>query len=423
MELDTSSSAAASTAARWEAPDTGNELHEMRGPVVLPPGFEAFNHALYQSTRLRMEPGHGVELVKNGVIFDQICETIRQATESVHILVFIWRPSEPSDRIVEALCERARAGVACRVIVDPVGSEEVNGEHDFNPRVEQRLREGGVEVHYFRPLSGRWLGRLFGRTHHKLVIVDGKVGFTGGFGIWKSWQGDGQCPEEWRDTNVRVEGPTVREMQLAFARSWQECGGALLPESCFPRVPWGGEAHAAFVESAGVSGISDAERMLRMVFAAARERLWISNAYFTPPNAILDQLLEKRKQGVDVRVLAAGPVHDWRIVRASQRATYEKLLEGGIRIWEYQPSMLHSKTVLADDWLSVVGSTNMDALSLHRMREGSLVVADRRLASHLEETWAQDMECAEEITLQRRGRTNPWRRFARRVTQLLAADR
>ncbi|OJH42667.1 phospholipase D-like domain-containing protein [Cystobacter ferrugineus] len=419
MQPDTSSS----TSARWEAPDTGNDLHEMRGPVALPPGFEAFCHALYQSTRLRLEPGHRVELVKNGVIFEQICETIRQATESVHILVFIWRPSEPSDRIVEALCERARAGVACRVIVDPVGSEEVNGEHDFNPRVEKRLREGGVEVHYFRPLSGRWLGRLFGRTHHKLVIVDGKVGFTGGFGIWKSWQGDGQCPEEWRDTNVRVEGPTVREMQLAFARSWQECGGALLPESCFPRIPRGGDAHATFVESAGVSGISDAERMLRMVFAAARERLWISNAYFTPPNAILEQLLEKRKQGVDVRVLAAGPVHDWRIVRASQRATYEKLLEGGIRIWEYQPSMLHSKTVLADDWLSVVGSTNMDALSLHRMREGSLVVADRRLASHLEEAWSQDMTCAEEITLQRRGRTNPWRRFARRVTQLLAADR
>ena len=148
-----------------------------------------------------------------------------------------------------------------------------------------------MEVHYFRPLSGRYLGRLFGRTHHKLVIVDGKVGFTGGFGIWKAWLGGGQCLDEWRDTNVRVEGPTLREMQLAFARSWQECGGALLPESCFPEIkPLPGGAHAAFVESAGVSGISDAERMLRMVFAAARERLWISNAYFTPPNAMLEQL-------------------------------------------------------------------------------------------------------------------------------------
>ncbi|WNG40202.1 cardiolipin synthase B [Archangium violaceum] len=407
----------------WERPDELNRQHEMRGPMGLPPGFRAFCHALYQSTRVRLEPGHRVELVENGAVFDELCCAIRQATESIHILVFIWRPSEPSNRLVEALCERARAGVACRVIVDPVGSEEVRGEHDFDPQVEQRLRDGGVEVHYFRPLSGRWLGRLFGRTHHKLVVIDGKRGFTGGFGIWKSWQGQGDSPEEWRDTNVRVEGPTVREMQLTFARAWQECGGALLPERCFPELEPVGDARAGFVESIGASGISDAERMLRMVFAEARERLWIANAYFTPPNAILEQLLEKRKQGVDVRVLAAGPVHDWRIVRASQRATYEKLLKGGVRIWEYQPSMMHSKTVLVDDWLSVVGSTNLDALSLHRMREGSLVVADRHLASQLETCWARDLEHSKEMTLARGGRTNPWRRFARQVTQILAVDR
>jgi cardiolipin synthase A/B len=410
-----------SALARWEPPNTQNDVNEMHGPMVLPPGFQAFSHALYQSTGQMPEPGHRLELINNGCVFDEICEAIRQATESVHIVVFIWRECEPSDRIVEAMLERVKAGVACRVVVDPWGSEVEN----FRTTVEPRLRQGGVEVHYFRLLSERWLGRIFGRTHHKLVITDGKVGFTGGFGIWKSWQGDGLCPTEWRDTNVRVEGPAVREMQLAFARMWQECGGALLPESCFPAQQARGTGHACFIESAGVSGISDAERMLRMVFAVARERLWISNAYFTPPNAILEQLLEKRRQGVDVRVLASGPVHDWRIVRASQRATYEKLLRGGIRIWEYQPSMLHSKTVLVDDWLGVVGSTNLDALSLHRMREGSLVVADRRLASGLELGWHQDMKCAREMTLDRggRGHTNPWRRFARRVTQLLALDR
>jgi cardiolipin synthase len=409
----------------WEEPAPLHRQHEMTGPAALPAGFEAFNHALYQSTRVRLEPGHRVELVENGAIFDEVVEAIRQATESIHILVFIWRPSEPSDRIVEALCERARAGVHCRVIVDPVGSEEVAGERDFDAKVEQRLREGGVEVHYFRPLSGRWLGRLLGRTHHKLVILDGRVGFTGGFGIWKSWQGEGDSPEEWRDTNVRVEGPAVREMQLAFARAWQECGGALLPESCFPELGPGGDACAGFVESTGGHGLSDAERMLRMVFAVARRRLWIANAYFTPPKAILEQLLEKRKQGVDVRVLAAGPVHDWRIVRASQRATYPELLKGGVRLWEYQPSMLHSKTVLVDDWLSVVGSTNLDALSLHRMREGSVVVADRRLASKLATCWERDLSHSREMSLTRGGggRTNPWRRFARRVTQLLAPDR
>jgi cardiolipin synthase A/B len=397
--------------------------HEMRGPMRLSPGLPGLSQALFQSTGVRLVPGHRVELIENGDIFDALLADIRRATGSVHILVFIWRPSEPSDRLVEALCERARAGVHCRVIVDPVGSEEVRGHHDFDSQVESRLRRGGIEVHYFRPLAGRWLGRLLGRTHHKLMVVDGRVGFTGGFGIWKCWTGQGRAPGEWRDTHVRVEGPAVREMQLAFARSWQESGGALLPEHCFPEPSPAGEAHAGFVASTGGHGLSDAERMLRLVFAAARQRLWISNAYFTPPNAILEQLLEKRRQGVDVRVLAAGPIHDWPIVRASQRSTYRRLLAGGVRIWEYQPSMLHAKTVLVDDWLGVVGSTNLDALSLHRMHEGSLVVADPALVARLEQCWDRDMPHAKEMRLERCGRLRPWWRLARRVTQALAPDR
>jgi cardiolipin synthase len=397
--------------------------HEMRGPMHLPPGLQAFSHALYQSTRVRMQPGHRIRLIENGAIFDDIVEAIRGATKSVHIAVFIWRPSEPSERIIEALLERARAGVACRVVVDAVGSEEVKGDHDFDVKVEPQLRAGGVEVHYFRLLSGRWLGRFAGRNHHKLVVVDGEVGFTGGFGIWDSWTGNGDKPDDWRDSNVRFEGPAVSELQLAFARLWQESGGALLPESDFPEPSEDGPCQAAFIESIGASGISEIERMHRLVFAAARRRLWITNAYFTPPNAVLEQLLAKRRQGVDVRILAAGPIHDWAIVRASQRATYERMLLGGVRIWEYQASMMHAKTVIVDDWLSVVGSTNLDALSFHRMREGSLVIADTEFTSRLEQSWHRDILLSREVEIAHGGRTNPWRRFARRVTQAFSFDR
>jgi cardiolipin synthase len=177
------------------------------------------------------------------------------------------------------------------------------------------------------------------------------------------------------------------------------------------------------VDSIGKLGITDAERMVRVVIAAARKRLWIANAYFTPPNSIMEQLVHKAHEGVDVRVLGPGPVHDVPLVRASQRSTYEQLLNAGVRIWEYQPSMMHAKTLLVDDWLSVVGSTNLDALSLNKLGEGSLVLADKEFAGKLERGWERDLECSREITLDAGGRTNPWRRLARRATQFMGQDR
>jgi cardiolipin synthase len=328
-----------------------------------------------------------------------------------------------SDRFVEALCERVRAGVRCRVVVDPVGSEEVRGDRDFDQKVERILTEAGVEVHYYRPLAGKVLGRLLGRNHQKLVIVDGRIGYTGGFGIWKVWDGDGLHPEEWRDMAVRVEGPSVCQMQLAFSRAWQESGGSLLHPEDLPGPFQRGPVRAGFVASVGKLGMTDAERMVRVVIGSARARLWIANAYFTPPNSIMEQLVHKAHEGVDVRVLAPGPVHDVPLIRASQRATYQQLLKAGVRIWEYQASMMHAKTMLVDDRLTMVGSTNMDSLSLNKLGEGSIVVADEELNRQLEQCWEKDLRHSREITLDTGGVTNPWRRVARRVTQLMGQDR
>jgi cardiolipin synthase A/B len=399
------------------------QRHEMKGPFHLPPGPEGFSFALFQSTGVCLEPGHQVELLENSTVFDRMLEDIRQARGSVHILVYIWRPSRVSDRIVEALRERSRAGVSCRVVVDPVGSEEVRGDRDFDQKVERRLVEAGVEVHYYRPLAGKVLGRLLGRTHQKLVIVDGRIGYTGGFGIWKVWEGHGLQPDQWRDTHIRVEGPSVSWMQIEFSRAWQESGGSLLHPEDLPGPCQRGPVRAGFIASSGKLGMTDAERMVRLVIAAARERLWIANAYFTPPNAVLEQLVHKAHEGVDVRVLGPGPVHDVPIIRASQRATYPELLRAGVRLWEYQASMMHAKTMLVDDWLTVVGSTNLDSLSLNKLGESSMVVADEAFARKLERCWERDMEHSREITLNAGGVTNPWRRLARRVTQLIGRDR
>ncbi|SEM26986.1 cardiolipin synthase [Stigmatella aurantiaca] len=404
------------------SPEEG-QRHEMKGPFHIPKGPDGFSFVLFQSTGVSLQPGHRVDLIENGAVFERMLEDIRKAQQSIHILVYIWRPCDVSDRFVEALRERVSAGVKCRVVVDPVGSEEVSGDKDFDQKVEKRLTECGVEVHYYRPLAGKVLGRLLGRTHQKLVIVDGHIGYTGGFGIWKVWEGDGLEPEQWRDTHIRVEGPSVCQMQLAFSRAWQESGGSLLHPEDLPGPREPGPVRAGFIASAGKLGMTDAERMVRIVIAAARKRLWIANAYFTPPNAIMEQLIHKAHEGVDVRILGPGPVHDVPIIRASQRATYAELLRAGARIWEYQRSMMHAKTILVDDWLSVVGSTNFDALSLNKLGEGSMVVADEALAQKLEQGWQRDFEHSREITLATGGTTNPWRRLARRMTQLVGQDR
>ncbi len=162
--------------------------------------------------------------------------------------------------------------------------------------------------------------------------------------------------------------------------------------------------------------------MTRVVIAAATRRLWIANAYFTPPDAVLQQLVRKANDGVDVRVLGPGPIHDVPLIRASQRSTYERLLRAGVRIWEYQPAMMHAKTMLVDDWLAVVGSTNLDPMSLNWLGEGSLVMDDRAVADALEQAWEKDFGRSREVTLRDGGRTTSLRRLARRATLFLARD-
>jgi cardiolipin synthase len=353
------------------------------------PAGQPFATALYQSLGVRLQPGNEVALLENGAVFDALVEEIGKARSSVHMLLYIWEKGAASDRISAALVERAKAGVACRILVDDFGSP------DFAKTVQPPLVQAGCEVRIFRPLPGK---DKLSRNHRKIVVLDGKVAVTGGFGIRDNWLGDGVHQEGWRDENVRFAGPAVAGAQQAIAENWQEAGGALLPLTAFPELTAAGPASAAFISSTASPNVTRSERLTQLMIVAARKRLWIANAYFIPSPAILDLLGRKAASGVDVRLLAPGRKSDSKTSFGAQQGQYGALMKRGVRVWEYEPSMMHSKTMVVDDELALVGSINLDPLSLNKLEEGALVVDDRALTAALALSFGQDCEHAKELS-------------------------
>jgi cardiolipin synthase len=360
--------------------DEDSPPFQLTTPV--PASGAPFALALYQSLGVRPAPGHNVTLLGNGAVFDGLEDEIRRASSSVHVLMYIWEEGRASDRITRALVERAKAGIGCRVLIDAFGSP------DFDTDIRPRLAEAGCEVRTFRPLPG--YGDKLARNHRKIVVVDGRVAFTGGFGVRDNWLGDGVTDEAWRDANVRFAGPAVADAQQAFAENWQEAGGALLPPEAFPALEGAGPASAAFVTSTISPVLTRSERLVQLMIQAAKKRLWIANAYFVPSKAILEMIERKSSEGVDVRLLAPGKKSDSKTSFGLQHIEYDSLLEKGVRVWEYQPSMMHAKTMLVDDELAVVSSMNLDPLSLGKLEEAALVIQDRAFVRALAQTFESD---------------------------------
>jgi len=369
---------------------------ELRSAV---PGAAAgFPLALYQSLDIRLESGHTVEVLENGVVFDSLERDILGAQSSLHLLFYIWEKGVASARISAALAARARAGVACRIVVDDLGSP------DFGRDVAPGLVRAGCQVRVFRPQT---LGNTLARNHRKIAIIDGSLAYTGGFGIRDNWLGDGVHGEHWRDTSVRFSGPAVVGAQQAFAENWQEAGGELLPESAFPAwstlspsisavSPSNASLSAAFLTSTGSSELTRAERLTQLMIGAASQRIWIENAYFVPTQAISDLLCRKAKQGVDVRLMVPGKKSDSKTSFGAQHAEFGSLIKDGVRVFEYQPAMLHAKTMVIDDQLALVGSINLDPLSLGHLEECALVVMARPVVDTLVRDFTADMRQTEE---------------------------
>ncbi len=346
---------------------------------ALPDGVDGVPLALFQATGLEFAPENQIDWFNDARLFPALFEAVEQAQHSIHFDVYIWKPSVPGCELAERVIRKARAGVKVRVLVDPMGSP------GFEEELAPRLREAGCEVRFFRPPRRKPL-KFWGRNHRKLIVVDGRLAFTGGFGIANEWATGSESTPVWREANVRVAGPVVRQMQQAFAAHWMEVGGLMLPAKELQRARPAGTARSCFVTSMDVKGLSNARWTTHIALAAAKEQLWIANAYFVPPPELVGALCERRREGIDLRLLLpARTDHRW--VGALQRSTYRRLLNCGVRIFEYQPTMIHAKTMLVDHRLVVVGSTNLDPLSQHVLEEGSLVVDDVNVARALEQRW------------------------------------
>ena len=345
-----------------------------------------------------IEPGHRIEQLLNGDgTYPRLWSDLRAARRTITVQMYFSKPGVVADTLAAILSERAKSGVRVLLLLDAFGSQSLKKSW------AKGLSQAGVEVRVLRKLKWYSLHNASDRSHARVVVVDGKIGYTGGFGLADYWLGNGHSKDQWRDSNVRFEGPAVIGLQAAFAAAWVESSGELLVgEPFFPRRGFRegpGTAMAGLLFLSPTTGSTAAERFLALTIASATRTLYVTNSYFVPDDDFRDLLVASAKRGVDVRILTASKETDVKMTWYAGRARYEELLAGGIRVYEYQPTMIHSKTIVADGLWGSIGSMNFDNRSLAFNNETNLVVWDRAFGATLDSTYLDDLKRSREIVL------------------------
>jgi cardiolipin synthase A/B len=359
--------------------------------------------------------GGEVAILQNGdAFYPAMLEAIRKAKDSVNFEVYIFEPDEIGRQFMDAFKERARAGVEVRLLLDGFGGMKMK------KRYRDELTEAGVTLARFRPFGLRSLVRFYKRTHRRAIVIDGRIGFTGGAAVSKKWKGNVTNPHEWRDSMTRVTGPMVGGIQSAFATNWVYCCGEVIAgPRFFPAMDRGAGPCGLSV----VSSPSDAMQPIRLLFWVsfinAQKRLWICNSYFIPDTRLRAATIDRAKSGVDVRILVPGNHTDALPVQAAGRSYYEELLSAGVRIFEFQPAMMHAKTAVVDSAWSIVGSANLDERSMELNEENVLGVADREFALAIEQGVTDDFARSKEILLEDWRKRSILHRCMERVCKVL----
>ncbi|HET6603266.1 MAG TPA: cardiolipin synthase [Xanthomonadaceae bacterium] len=343
-----------------------------------------------------------VELNNGREIFPAMLEAIAGARRTIVLETYIYWSGEIGQAFADALSERARAGVRVHVLVDWVGSEKLDQTQ------LRKMKAVGVEIEQFHPLAWYTLSRMNNRTHRKVLVVDGRVGFTGGVGIADPWMGDGDDPGHWRDIHFRVEGPVVAQMQAVFNDNWMKATGEVLQgEAYFPQLQPAGEATAQMFSSSPTGGSESMHLMYLMAIAAARESIDLQAAYFVPDALTRHALEQALASGVRLRIILPGEQTDSELVSNASRRLWGDLLAAGGEIHTFEPAMFHNKMMIVDRYLVSVGSTNIDARSFALNDEANLNIYDRATAERLTAVFEQDLARSRPVTLAQWQR-RPW---------------
>jgi len=339
--------------------------------------------------------GNKVETLRNGdEIFPAMLAAIRDAKESIDFETYVYWSGQIGRDFGNAIAERARAGVKTNVLLDWAGSQRMDKD------VIETMKSAGARVELYHPLRWYTLARMNNRTHRKLLIVDGKVGFTGGVGIAEEWTGQAQDPQHWRDTHFRIEGPVVANMQATFQDNWIKVTGEVSHGSdYYPPLAPAGQSDAQMFQSSPSGGSESMELLYLMAINASDHTIDLEAAYFIPDELAIDALIAARRRGVDVRIIVPGPHNDASVTRYASRSAWGPLLAAGIKIFEYQPTMFHCKVLTVDGLLSSVGSTNFDDRSFRLNDEASLNVFDPDFAALQRRVFEEDLGASREYTL------------------------
>ena len=369
-------------------------------------GEPAFLRTVEAQTDAELVRGNRAHVLRNGdEIFPAMLAAIREAKQTITFANFVYEKGDIARDMAHALAERARAGVGVNVLIDAVGSKGMPSKY------RALMEKAGCHVASYHSLNPISIKRINHRNHRRVLVVDGRVGFTGGTGIGEKWTGDGRTKGHWRQTDVRVEGPIVRSLQAAFAENWRDATGLLLGgDAYFPELPPRGPLIAQSIKSSPASGAAEAYVLFLLAIDAARSSILITNPYFVPDGRMTDAFVRAAKRGVDVQIITAGVVDTTldRIVRKASQAHFGRVLEAGAKIYEYGPALLHAKTMVVDGQWVTIGSANLDIRSFQLNNELNVDFLDKGMAARMTEIFRDDLKYTRRVTYEE------WQRHALR---------
>lgn len=358
------------------------------------------------ATGVTFTRGNRIDLLNNGdEFYPSMLREIVAAQSSITIEAYIYWEGEIGRTFARALAERARAGVTVKILLDAIGSNNIGAG------ILETLESGGCQIAWYNPIKWYSIGRFNNRTHRKSLIIDGRVGFTGGAGIADQWLGHAQDKKHWRDVQVRVEGPAVTPLQTGFAQNWLERTRELVSGAAYYPAHGPAGPHVALtLMSSPVTGASTVRTMYYLSIICARRTIWLANPYFVPDPPAIDTLIEAKRRGVDVKIMVSGIDNDSWLSRQNSTRLYGRLLEAGVEIHEYQHTLLHHKTMMVDGVWGTVGTTNFDNRSFAHNEESNVCFYDRTLVQQMEATFRDDLTSCVRVDVRAWRRRGAWAR-------------